>query len=96
VQIDDDGVSNYDKASTIDILGNGQNNQELRCEECGELFGEPIKNPITFTAEEAAEVYYALESKISAGIAGTDKKWKADIEAIMEKIGEDGVNLITK
>lgn len=50
---------------------------------------------ITITKEEAAEIYYALESKIVSGLAGSDKKWKADLEAIMEKIGEDGENLIS-
>jgi hypothetical protein len=49
---------------------------------------------LTFTPEEAVEIYYALETKIMpGGIASTDKKWKADIEAIMEKIGPDGCNL---
>lgn len=50
---------------------------------------------LTFTPEEAIEIYYALESKIVSGLAGSDKKWKADIEAIMDKIGVDGVNLLT-
>ena len=50
---------------------------------------------LTFTPEEAIEIYYALESKIASGLAGSDKKWKADIEAIMDKIGVDGVNLLT-
>jgi hypothetical protein len=46
------------------------------------------------TPEEAQEIYYALESKIApTGIASDDKKWKADIEAIMDKIGVDGCNL---
>lgn len=48
------------------------------------------------TESEAQEIYYALESKIApTGIASDDKKWKADIEAIMDKIGVDGVNLLT-
>jgi hypothetical protein len=50
---------------------------------------------VNLTPEEAVEIYYALESKIApGGIASTDKKWKTDIEAIMEKIGPDGTNLI--
>ncbi|HHT9136781.1 MAG TPA: hypothetical protein ACFYEK_05980 [Candidatus Wunengus sp. YC60] len=54
------------------------------------------KNKLFLTESEAQEIYYALESKIApTGIASDDKKWKADIEAIMDKIGVDGVNLLT-
>jgi hypothetical protein len=55
------------------------------------------KEKLTFTSEEAAEIYYALDTKRSFGMYGNDAeviKWKADLKSIMEKIGVDGINLI--
>jgi len=50
---------------------------------------------VTLTPEQAAEIYYSLESKIApGGLAYTDKKWKSDIEEIMNLIGPDGTNLL--
>ena len=52
-----------------------------------------------FTREEAAEIYYALDSKnfqLHEGVFGNDptaKKWALDIYQLMQKIGVDGVNL---
>jgi hypothetical protein len=56
-----------------------------------------LTESVYLTGGEAQEIYYALESKIApTGIASDDKKWKADIEAIMDKIGVDGVNLVNE
>ncbi|MFA5261277.1 MAG: hypothetical protein WC450_08630 [Candidatus Omnitrophota bacterium] len=55
---------------------------------------------VQLTEEEAAEIYYALDSKhlqLHQGVFGNDptaKKWARDIFKLMEKIGTDGENLV--
>ena len=100
IRIEKSGRHNYDEAGTIDPVGNGINILYAECEKCGEIFGKTavtIKaDKLQLTESEAQEIYYALESKIApTGITSDDKKWKADIEVIMDKIGVDGVNLLT-
>jgi hypothetical protein len=58
-------------------------------------------NTITLTAEDWAEIYYALESKSRALREGryapedapsTDRRWVVHLDAISRKIGIDGTN----
>jgi hypothetical protein len=52
IQVDDDGNYNYENASTIEILGTGQTDQELCCEFCSAVFPES-------TAKEKQYVIYS-------------------------------------
>lgn len=54
----------------------------------------------TLTKSEWVEIYYALETKVKAierGDYGSPavalKKWRADLESILDKIGPDGRNM---
>jgi hypothetical protein len=56
-------------------------------------------NTISLTAEDWAEIYYALESKSRAlregryapeDAPGADRRWVAHLDAISRKIGIDG------
>ena len=100
VQIADNGSSDYENAGECNPSGEG--NIEiiyLQCEACGEVFPESEKkSSITFTAEEAAIIDRSLSMNEAFGMFGNDPavaKYKADIKAIMDKIGTDGINLIT-
>ena len=50
------------------------------------------------TADDWMEIYYALDSKLrSPTVAGDDEcsvDWRNHLQEIMDKIGEDGVNML--
>ena len=53
---------------------------------------------VNLTPAEAAEIYSSLQTQHAVKMFGNDPavvKFKARIEALMEKIGIDGENLIT-
>lgn len=52
----------------------------------------------TLTAGDWMEIYYALDSKLkSPTLAGDDEDsvdWRNHLQEIMDKIGEDGINML--
>ena len=58
------------------------------------LTGEGETMPEPFTIEDWVEIYYAVRDKYEDGRAvSTDRKWKAHLKKILEKIGPDGENM---
>ncbi len=46
------------------------------------------------TAEDWAEVYYALDYKLTSAAVASDRRWRQHIKSIMRKIGPDGSNMV--
>jgi hypothetical protein len=45
------------------------------------------------TNDDWVEVYYALDSKLRSVTVDGDRRWKAHLKEIIEKIGPDGRNM---
>lgn len=51
---------------------------------------------VNLTKEDAEEIYYALSSKIFIPPVCDDLEWAGHLQAIMDKIGPEGQNLVTE
>lgn len=49
------------------------------------------KRPVTLTAEDWSEIYYALESKRKSDTTLGDNGWRRHLRDISDAIGPDGV-----